>query len=128
MSKPVQRWLYKFPQRLRSLFLRKRVEQELDDELQFHLDRKIEELTKTGLSPDEARYVALKDMRGLEQRKEERRDTRQLHFVDDVVRDVRHGLRNLRKNPAFAIVAVVTLALGIGANTTIFTLLDPILF
>jgi len=128
MSKPVLRWLYKVPLRLRALFLRNRVEHELDDELQFHLDRKIEELTKQGLMPDEARYAALRDMRGLDQRKEECRDTRRLHFVDDLARDVRHGFRNLRKNPAFAIVAVVTLALGIGANTTIFTLLDPILF
>ena len=72
-------WLYTIPLRLRSLFRRGRVEQELNEELQFHLEQKIEEGIAKGLSPKEARYAAMRAMDGLEQRKEEMRDMRRIH-------------------------------------------------
>ena len=78
-----QRWLYTVPLRLRSLFRPRRVEQELNEELQFHLERQIEEGIASGLSPDEARYVAIRAMNGLEQRKEEMRDARRIHWLTD---------------------------------------------
>jgi len=86
-----EHWLYTIPLRLRSLFRRRYVEQELDEELQFHLERKIAEGIANGLSPKEARYAAMRAMDGLEQRKEEMRDMRRIHwltdFLDDALRD-----------------------------------------
>jgi predicted permease len=118
------RWLYKFPLRLRSLFKRGRVEQELTDELRYHLESLMEEKVGHGMAPEEARYAALHELGGVEQIKEECRDMRHVNYIENIVQDVRYGLRILLKNPGFAVVAVLLLALGIGANTAIFSLLD----
>jgi predicted permease len=123
----IEHWLYTIPLRLRSLFRRRQVEQELDEELQYHVEKKTEQYVVAGIHPEEARRAALRDMDGLERHKEECRDMRRVNFIDDLVKDLQFGLRQLRRNPGFTAVAVITLALGIGANATIFSFIDTLL-
>ncbi len=122
-----EKWLYTLPLRLRSLFRSRQVEAELDEELLDHLDHLIEANRARGMSAEEARHAAMRSMDGLEQRKEECRDARRVNYVNDVTRDVRFGIRTLLRNPGLTIVAVLTLALGIGATTAIFSVANTVL-
>ena len=124
---PDSRWFRQLTLRLRTLFQRNRVERELEEEFQFYIEQRIELEIARGLSPEEARSVALRAMDGVEQRKEECRDMRRVNYIDDLLRDLRYAGRNLRRSPGFATLAVVIMALGIGGNTAVFSLVNQIL-
>ena len=122
------RWVTTIPLRVRTLFEKKRVERELDEELRFHLEQQVEMLVAKGVSPADARKVAMKAMGGVERQKEKCRDVRAWQWVDSLRADVVFGWRQLRRNKVTSAVAVLSLALAVGACVSAFRLIDALLW
>jgi predicted permease len=120
-------WVYTIPLRLRSLFRRAQADQELDEELRDHLERKTKEYVAQGMAQEEAQRRARLDLEGIEQTKERCRDARRVRWLQDLAQDLRFGLRMLRKSPAFTAITIATMAIGIGANGAIFTVIENVL-
>src|ERR1043165_8013846 len=121
------RWLTRLRLLFRSVFHKTRADQDLDEELQDHLRRQIETGLAEGLAPQQARYAALRSLGAITQNKEECREMRGVSWMENLAQDLRYGVRTLRKNLAFTAAAVLALALGIGANTAMFSVVDGML-
>lgn len=121
-------WIYRIALMMRSIFRHRQAERELAEEFEYHLDMRTQEYIAGGLTPEEARSAALRAMGGLEQHKEECRDVRGLRWVNELSQDVRYAFRISAKSPGFTIVAVLMLALGIGANTAVVNVYDALVF
>jgi putative ABC transport system permease protein len=117
-----------FGSRLAGLFRKDHIEEGLDSELRAHLDALTEENIRRGMDPEEARYAARREFGSLEQTKQAYREQRSLPFFDALIQDSRFAVRMLAKKPAFAAVAVLTLAVGIGSSSAVFSVVDRILF
>jgi putative ABC transport system permease protein len=123
----IEHWWFTAPLRLRSILRRRRVERELDEELQFHLDHKIEEGIANGLGPMDARYAALRAMGGVEQRKAETRDMWRVLWLTDFLDDAHYAFRSLRHAPGITAFVVITLGIGIGMSSGTFSMVDGLI-
>ncbi len=121
------RWKQILVLRLRTLFAPRLVEEELDEELRYHFERELERRISAGMTAKDARYAALQAMGATEQRKEECRDSRGVGWLQDMLLDVKYSARSLSHTPNFTLIAVLVLALAIGANTAVFTVINSVL-
>jgi predicted permease len=120
-------WATVMAAKLRALFVRKRLDRELDEEVRFHLDMQIEDNVRSGMSRTEAQYAARRSFGCVEPMKEGYREGRAFAVVETIAQDIRYALRTLRKNPGFTTSSVAVLALAIGANTAMFSVLDAVI-
>ncbi len=124
-AKRMREWL---PPRVRSLLFRRQADQELAEEFEYHLEMRSHEYIDRGMNPEEARCAAMRAMGGMEQCKEECRDARGWRWMNEFLRDLLYGFRILAKSPGFTAITVLMLALGIGANTAVVSVLDTLIF
>jgi len=121
------RLYYKLPLRLRSLFRRHAADQDLEDEIQFHLQQQSDEFVAQGMNAEEAHYAALRSMGRLQQTKEECREMRNVNLLENIGQDLHFGFRMMRRSPGFALLALLCLTLGIGANAAVFSWIEGVL-
>jgi predicted permease len=127
MSGLVSGWLRRWHRRLRTLFAPNRAWREMDEEMRYHVDREVEELVRGGMEPADARRRALMQFGSIERFKDEGREARGGSLLEDLGRDLAFGFRGLGKRPVFAVAAILTLSLGIGMTTTMFTVVNGVL-
>src|SRR4051812_41799679 len=119
-------WRSVLAARFRGLFVKGRLERELDDEVRFHLEMQADDNLRAGMNAAEAHYAARRSFGGVELMKESFRERRSFTWVDTVVKDIIHGARSLGRRPGFTLAAGLSLALGIGVTTAIFTVLNAV--
>jgi macrolide transport system ATP-binding/permease protein len=124
----IERWFYSLPQRVRSFFRPNQVDRELNEEIRQDLEQQIKENVAEGMSPEEARYSALRAFGGITQIEQQCRDPRGGNLFEDFVQDLRYGFRQLGRSPGFSALAILCLTLGIGANAAVFSWVEGILF
>jgi putative ABC transport system permease protein len=122
-----ERWLHVLPLRWRSLARGRQLDRDLDDEIAYHLEQQVEDLVARGVGRDEAWRTVRRNFGGVQQAKEECRDARGMSAIDAIWQDVRYAVRTLWRTPGFTTVATLTLALGIGATTAVYSLIDVVL-
>src|SRR5205823_11394610 len=113
--------------RLRALTRRAHMERELDDELQLHIELEQQKNERLGMLPNDARRVALLTFGGVDRYKEEARDVRGVRLLENVAQDLRIALRTMRKTPAYTVTVILTLGLGVGATSAIFSIVNAVL-
>jgi predicted permease len=121
------RRLYALVHHLRCLFRRSHVDDELDDELRFHIERQIEHNVSAGMSAVDARLAALRELGGLDQIKESCRDMHRIHWIESLAQDVRFGYRTFKRRPAFTLSALTIFAFGVGSSTAMFSVVNGVL-
>ena len=114
-------------EKVRAVFVGNRLDREFEDELASHIEFAVEDARRRGLDPEQARREALRRLGGMQSTRELHRDTRGLPLMDALVQDLSYGVRTLRRTPVFTLVVVASLALGIGANTAVFTIINAVL-